>query len=440
MNSEQQKKVAVIGAGPMGLATAYELAKQGIDVTLYEKSATLGGMTASFDFAGLSIERFYHFHCTSDLDFFELLQEIGLEDKLKWKQTKMCYWFDHRLQYWGNPVALLRFKGISLMAKFRYGLHAFLSVKRDTAGALDSKNAKLWIQQWVGDEAWKKLWENLFTLKFYQYSDNLSAAWIWSRIRRIGRSRYSMMKEKLGYVEGGSQLWIDKLHSEISSMGGKVLTSSRITKVTKCEAGYTVNFLQGSENKSDCFDAVISTIPLPYVAGIFSDVLTDEQRKIFSDKINIGCCCVIVKLKKALTDCFWCNINDQDMDIPGVIEFTNLNPLDGNEHIVYVPYYVPTDNPVYSCSDDEIRTKLMAYFKTINPKLQDDDFVDFAVSRYTFAQPICEPEYLKHLPQRKLADTLYIADTSYYYPEDRGISESIGFGRKMARELAGNLK
>jgi hypothetical protein len=31
---------------------------------------------------------------------------------------------------------------------------------------------------------------------------------------------------------------------------------------------------------------------------------------------------------------------------------------------------------------------------------------------------------------------LWVADTSYYYPEDRGISESIGFGRKMAREAA----
>jgi hypothetical protein len=28
-----------------------------------------------------------------------------------------------------------------------------------------------------------------------------------------------------------------------------------------------------------------------------------------------------------------------------------------------------------------------------------------------------------------------VADTSYYYPEDRGISESIAFGRSMARML-----
>jgi hypothetical protein len=27
-----------------------------------------------------------------------------------------------------------------------------------------------------------------------------------------------------------------------------------------------------------------------------------------------------------------------------------------------------------------------------------------------------------------------VADTSYYYPEDRGISESIGFGRRLAKD------
>ena len=42
------------------------------------------------------------------------------------------------------------------------------------------------------------LWRRLFDYKFYDYADNLSAAWIWSRIRRIGRSRYNLFHEKLG--------------------------------------------------------------------------------------------------------------------------------------------------------------------------------------------------------------------------------------------------
>jgi hypothetical protein len=46
----------------------------------------------------------------------------------------------------------------------------------------------------------------------------------------------------------------------------------------------------------------------------------------------------------------------------------------------------------------------------------------------------CEPGYLERLPPVALPIRgLWLADTSYYYPEDRGISESIDFGRSMAR-------
>jgi hypothetical protein len=42
---------------------------------------------------------------------------------------------------------------------------------------------------------------------------------------------------------------------------------------------------------------------------------------------------------------------------------------------------------------------------------------------------------LENLPPANIpVKGLWVADTSHYYPEDRGISESIEFGRKMARE------
>ncbi len=37
---------AVMGAGPMGLAAAYELAKRGVAVTLFERDDRIGGMSA----------------------------------------------------------------------------------------------------------------------------------------------------------------------------------------------------------------------------------------------------------------------------------------------------------------------------------------------------------------------------------------------------------
>ena len=38
------KKVAIVGAGPAGLACAHALAKEGIDVTIFEKESKGGGL------------------------------------------------------------------------------------------------------------------------------------------------------------------------------------------------------------------------------------------------------------------------------------------------------------------------------------------------------------------------------------------------------------
>ena len=423
------KKIAVIGAGIMGLSTAYYLSKEGHSVEVFESGNKIGGMAAHFDFDGLDIERYYHFHCTSDYDYFELLKEFNLENRLHWVSTKMGFWFQNRLQPWGNPIALLKFKGISLGAKFRYGLHAFTCVKRNKYEDLDKLESTAWIKKWVGKEAWDKLWANLFSLKFYEYSTTLSAAWIWSRIRRIGRSRYNLIKEKLGYLEGGSRVLLESLSEYIKTHNGNVLVDSKVVAVQKLDKRYKVTLVDGSIKE---YDAVISTIPLPYINDIF-DFLPKNDAQKFSNVNNIGVVCVIVKLKQKLSENFWLNTNDPEMDIPGIIEYSNLNPCNG-QHIVYVPYYQPIDNKKFTDSDEVYRHKIKDYFKKINPNLTDDDFIKIEVSRYTYAQPICGPEYLKTIPDIKISnEQIYIADTSYYYPEDRGISEGIKISKRIVK-------
>lgn len=192
------KQIAVLGAGPMGLAVAYELVLHGYQPTVFEAAQKSGGMAVSFDFHGIEIERYYHFHCLNDVGLFELLDELGLSDNLVWVETKMGYWLEGNLQPWGTPMALLKFKGLSLMAKVRYGLHAYISIRRTKWDKLDRLDAASWIRRWVGDEAFDVLWNDLFVYKFHHMADQVSAAWIWSRIRRLGKSRSSIATEKLG--------------------------------------------------------------------------------------------------------------------------------------------------------------------------------------------------------------------------------------------------
>lgn len=426
---KNNRYIAVLGAGPMGLAAAYQLVKDGYKPVIYEADDRVGGMAATFDFCGLNIERYYHFHCISDNEFLTILEELGLSEKMKWVETKMGFYYQNRVSAWGNPMALLRFRGLSLMAKLRYGLHAFLSAKRDNWKPLDNLEASEWIRRWVGEEAYDVLWKKLFEYKFYHFSNNLSAAWIWSRIRRIGRSRYDLFREKLGYLDGGSDTLLNGMKSYIEKNGGIFRLSSAVEKVVLRD-----NKVFGviTKGKEEAFDTVISTVPLPYVPNIIPDLAPEILSKYQAIQ-NIAVVCVIAKLKKRLTENFWLNVNDPDMDIPGLVEYSNLRPL--NDHIVYVPFYMPAELDKYKEPNETFVKKVQSYLKRINPGLNDEDFLDIRVSRYRYAQPICPPGFLRSLPSFELpVDGLFVADTSFYYPEDRGISESIGFGRMMARK------
>ena len=106
---------------------------------------------------------------------------------------------------------------------------------------------------------------------------------------------------------------------------------------------------------------------------------------------NIAVVCVIAKLRRPVSANFWVNTNDPDMDIPGIVEYTNLRPMDA--HIVYVPFYMPGEHERHGDSDDVFAGKVRRYLCMINPQLGADDFIDVRVSRYRHAQPICEPGF-----------------------------------------------
>ena len=143
-------KVIVIGAGPMGLAAAYYAARAGHQVEVVEASDRPGGMAAHFDFGGLSLERFYHFCCRSDVDTLELMAELDMKARMRWVETSMGYFIDGRLHRFGDPISLLLFPPLGPIEKLRYGLMAFFSTKRSDWSRLDQISARDWFIGWCG--------------------------------------------------------------------------------------------------------------------------------------------------------------------------------------------------------------------------------------------------------------------------------------------------
>lgn len=414
----------------MGLAAAYHALKAGHQVDLLEAAPEPGGMAAHFDFGGLSIERFYHFICKADAATFALLDELGIVGALQWRTTSMGYFIDGALYEWGNPFALLRFPGISFLARIRYGLLAFVSVRRERWDALEQQTVEEWVTRWGGKEVWRRLWKPLLDLKFHEFAGNISAAWIWTRVKRIGRSRKSLLEEQLGYLEGGSQTLVDALCAAIVAQGGKIHLSTPARRVMTADGQVT-----GVETAQGVFpaDAVISTMPTPLVAAAVPDLPADWRAKYEAIQ-NIGVCCLVFKLKRQVTPHFWVNIVERDIEIPGIIEFSNLRPMDHT--VVYVPYYMPVTHPKFAWSSERLLDEAFGYLQRVNPALTRDDILDSTVARLRHAQPVCEPGFAARIPPVQTPIRgLQIADTCFYYPEDRGISESVRLAREMAERI-----
>ena len=327
------RKIAIIGGGPMGLAVSYRLSELGYKTVLFEADDQLGGMTASINFSGIEIERYYHFHCLSDNTFKNLLKELKLKDKLRWKKTSMGFFYNNKLFKWGSISSVLEFPKLSIFTKVRYILHALNCLIKVDWRKLDRLSATKWLEKWLGKKGFNVLWSKLFIFKFHEYSNTISAAWIWSRIKRLGMSR-KYFKEYLGYLSGGSKELIDALEDSILENGGEINISTAVLSIIpNKETGAKLITNRGEEN----FNIVISTIPLPLITKL---LILNKDKQFLIDKYkaikSIACACVLIRTNKKVSNNFWTNINDDRFNIPGIIEMSNLRELPFN--LIYIPF------------------------------------------------------------------------------------------------------
>lgn len=410
-------KIGVIGAGISGLTAALRLARSGRSVEIFQREKEVGGLLGSFDLGGTRIERFYHFLCAGDTGYFELCRELGLADRIRFTRSLTGFYHDGRLFPFTTAADLLRFTSISLPQRLRFGIFALESMLRTRWQSLDRRTAKSWLIGRIGRRAYDVIWEPLLSLKFGELANQISAAWVWHRVHRVARS-----KGRMGYLEGGTALLLDRLTQALENLGVRVHPGRPVAQILverRRVAG--LQLVDGDVHRCD---SVISTIPLPLVASLLPTECGEYAERLRSFRY-IGVACVSIKLNRKVTPFFWLNVNDPRIPFNGIIEFTNLNPLAG-EHVAYVPYYVPTDSATYATPPDELVERTWRGMKLVAPHLTDDDRIAAHVARAPFAQAICAAGFSAALPpQRSEVGGLHLLDSVFLYPEDRTQSGNI---------------
>ncbi len=422
-------RILIAGAGVMGLAAAFDLLEEGHEVEVFEAAERPGGLAGSFDFGGLRAEKFYHFLCGCDSVYFQWLERLGLSNRLRWRRTGMAVFRDERLHPFGDPLSLLRFSPLSPAARLRYGLHVLSAKRRTEWRELENVAARDWLLAGAGEEAYRVVWEPLLRQKFAEETDSISAAWIWSRIHRLASSRSLFFQEWLGFLEGGSDAFIEGLVEAVLARGGRIHLACPVEKL----------YLEGSRvrgarasGRDHSADAVVSTIPLSFLLRLAPELPAD-YRKQAVDLGNIGVRCIVLRMKKSLSPYFWINVND-DLPVCGLIEYTNLNPPEAfrGETLVYSPLYVPAAHPRYRSPEEEVLRETLESMGRIVLGFDRTTVIDYRVFREPHAQPVCPVRFTSRLaPLRTPIQNLVAADTTHLLPHDRSISDSLALAQKL---------
>jgi protoporphyrinogen oxidase len=291
-----------------------------------------------------------------------------------------------------------------------------------------------WLVRQYGERTYRMLYAPLLESKFREHTSRISAAWMWARFYRLGNSRTVTQKERIGYLEGGSQAYIDALEQALRRRGVEIHTAVPVEPVV-VESGKVVGVRRDGELLA--FDQVLSTVPIPYTGELFADLEGPYFENLRRLKY-IGVLVALLRIREPFSRYFWMNVSDPRLDISGIIEYTNLNPLPalGGDAILYIPQYLPATDPLYATPNEELIERYVAYLQIINPRFEREWVRQYWVHRDRFAQPICEMGFSARVPDiRTPIHGLFLTDSYQLHPHDRSISDSTELGRRAAAAI-----
>jgi protoporphyrinogen oxidase len=424
-------KIAIVGAGITGLTAAYDLAKHGHAVTVYEAHPYAGGLAAGFrdERWEWPLDRFYHHWFASDLDVAALIGELGARDRLFFPRPTTSIYHQGRIYPFDSPLRVLRFTPISLVDRLRVGLVTlYLRLTRNWQ-PLEGITAEEWTRRAVGGRAYEVLWKPLLVSKFgEEHYRDVNMAWLWARLHK--------RTARLGYFVGGFQGFADLLVERVRAQGGEVRLEAAVQAVRHVAEGCLR--LETAAGSAD-YEQVIATCSPQEMLRLTPDLPADYAAQLAHLK-SMGALVLVLALRRSLVSRhYWINIPaGEGFPFMGLVEHTNyISPQHyGGDHLVYCGDYLPPEHPSFAYTREQLLEAYLPGLVKINPDFRLDWVRASWMFTETYAQPVPGLHHSRHVPPLQTPiPGLWLANMSQVYPWDRGSNYAVELGRRVAREV-----
>jgi protoporphyrinogen oxidase len=427
-------KIAIIGAGISGLSAAYDLARAGHKVTMYEVENYIGGLAAGFKEPGWdwSVERYYHHWFQTDRHILGLIDELGWRDKVRFPRPYTVMYHNAKFYPFDSILYALIFPGLGWgINKIRAGLVIVYLRLLSHWQQLEKVTTDAWMRKWAGEKVYKLMWEPLLIGKFGPYYKDVNMAWMWARVK----SRTT----RLGTFEGGFQAFADAFAERLRSLGVTIHLSTPVTLIMpKAQGGLTIKTKESAQDYDQCL-VTLSPAALSHMAPELPQETTQGLRALKS----LGAVVMVLALKHRLSEegYYWFNLpKSEGYPFLALVEHTNfLSPgYFGGDHIVYCGDYLETGHEYFQLSQEELLERFLPVLSRFNPNFKLDWVRKTWLFRTSYAQPVPLVNHSRNVPAIKTPiHGLFFASMSQVYPWDRGTNYAVEIGRRAAKLMMG---
>jgi protoporphyrinogen oxidase len=264
--------VAVLGAGPAGLACAWELACRGARVVVLEASQHVGGLAATFERDGFRFDQGGHRFLTRWPELLERVTKLLGEELLLVDRHSVVLSNGRRFGYPLELADLLRH------VPLRRGLHyvASWALERARRPARDETSFEGWMTRRFGPALYAEFFAPYSRKLWGIEPSRLSSEWAPQRIGSfdlgfalqhllgLARARPRTVARRFLYPRLGMGQLFDAIAREVERLGGSLRLGARVEGLAleggRVRAARTV----GGDHEARAF---VSTLPLAELAG-----------------------------------------------------------------------------------------------------------------------------------------------------------------------------
>jgi len=428
----ERSRVAIIGAGLGGMAAAYDLARAGRQVTIFESTDHTGGLASGFKEPhwDWTVEKYYHHWFASDKHMFRLIDELGFQDDVIFRRPYTVVYHEGKFYPFDSIFSALLFPGLGWgLNKLRFGLVGLYLRLSNNWRDLEKTTVDTWMRKWAGDNVYELMWEPLMVGKFGPYYQEVNMAWMWARLKA--------RTTRLGTFKGGFQVFADKFAERLRQIGVEIQLNTPIDRISPDLESSLIVKSETAEYKVD--QVLVTTSPgllaqiVPSLDSAYTGTLLDLK--------SLGAVVLVMALRQQLSreGYYWFNIpKEAGFPFLALVEHTNYLSPDyfGGDHILYCGDYVTPDHEYFRLSKEEILELFLPHLAKFNAEFTPEWLRKAWLFRTKYAQPVPELNHSKKIPSIKTPiHGLYFASMSQVYPWDRGTNYAVEIGRRAARMM-----